>query len=58
MARSSAGPAADPNGPNDAAIEAAFEATPDTVVAEILDGELGTVGRGGQHDVPMQALPG
>ena len=30
----------DPNAPNDPAVEAAFQAAPDDVVAEILDGEL------------------
>ena len=30
----------DPNAPNDPAVEAAFQAVPDTSVAEILDGEL------------------
>lgn len=36
----SARPASDPNAPNDPAVEAAFEATPETMTAEILDGEL------------------
>jgi Uma2 family endonuclease len=35
----------DPNAPNDPAIEAAFRATPDDQVAEILDGELFTMPR-------------
>jgi hypothetical protein len=32
----------DPAAPNDAAVEAAFEAVPDTMVGEIVDGELYT----------------
>jgi Uma2 family endonuclease len=40
MSRSPARPAPDPNAPNDSAVEAAFAATPETMVAEILDGEL------------------
>lgn len=35
----------DPDAPNDPAVEAAFRATPDTSVAEILDGELFTMPR-------------
>jgi Uma2 family endonuclease len=30
----------DPNAPNDPAVEAAFQAVPETMIAEILDGEL------------------
>jgi len=40
MAGSSARPASDPSAPNDPAVEAAFESTPGTLTAEILDGEL------------------
>jgi hypothetical protein len=36
---------ADPNTPNDPAVEAAFQAVPDTMVAEILDGHLYTTPR-------------
>ncbi len=39
----------DPNAPNDPAVEAAFRAVPDTMVAEILDGEL--------HTMPRPARP-
>ena len=45
MARYPARPASDPNAPNDPAVEAAFAAAPETVVAEILDGELHTMPR-------------
>jgi Uma2 family endonuclease len=33
----------DPNAPNDPSVEAAFQAVPDTMVAEIIDGELHTM---------------
>jgi Uma2 family endonuclease len=33
---------ADPNAPNDPEVEAAFQSVPDTIMAEILDGELHT----------------
>jgi Uma2 family endonuclease len=39
----------DPDAPNDPAVEAAFQAVPDTMVAEILDGEL--------HVMPRPAKP-
>jgi Uma2 family endonuclease len=39
----------DPNAPNDPSVEAAFQAVPDTMVAEILDGEL--------HTMPRPARP-
>ncbi len=39
----------DPNAPNDPAVEAAFQAVPGTMVAEILDGEL--------HTMPRPARP-
>src|SRR5690349_21264880 len=42
MAASSARELTDPNVPNDPAVETAFQAVPDTMVAEILDGELHT----------------
>jgi Uma2 family endonuclease len=35
----------DPNAPNDRAVEAAFREVPDTMIAEILDGELSTMPR-------------
>ncbi len=38
-------PASDPRAPNDPAVEAAFQAAPETVVAEILDGQLTTMPR-------------
>jgi Uma2 family endonuclease len=39
----------DPNAPNDPAVEAAYRRVPDTMVAEILDGEL--------HAMPRPARP-
>jgi Uma2 family endonuclease len=39
----------DPNAPNDPSVEAAFRAVPDTMVAEILDGEI--------HTLPRPARP-
>ncbi len=39
----------DPNAPNDPAVEAAFQAVPATMVAEIVDGEL--------HTMPRPARP-
>jgi len=39
----------DPDTPNDPSVEAAFQAVPDTMVAEILDGEL--------HTMPRPARP-
>jgi Uma2 family endonuclease len=39
----------DPSAPNDPAVEAAFQAVPDTVIAQILDGEL--------HAMPRPARP-
>src|SRR5262245_46282525 len=41
----SARPLPDPNAPNDPAVEAAFATVPDTMVGEILDGELHTMPR-------------
>ncbi len=40
MAADAARRVSDPNAPNDPAVEAAWQAAPDDVVAEILDGEL------------------
>lgn len=45
MAGSSARPASDTAAPNDPAVEAAYAAVPETMVAEILDGELHTMPR-------------
>ncbi len=45
MASAPPRPSFDPDAPNDPAVEAAFEAAPETVVAEILDGELHTMAR-------------
>jgi Uma2 family endonuclease len=42
---SPADPVSDPRAPNDPAVETAFAATPETMVAEILDGELHTMPR-------------
>ncbi len=39
----------DPNAPNDPSVEAAFQAVPDTMIAEILGGEL--------HTMPRPARP-
>jgi Uma2 family endonuclease len=45
MARSPARPSTHPGAPNDPEVEAAFLAVPETMVAEILDGELHTMPR-------------
>jgi hypothetical protein len=45
MVRTPARPVPDPNAPNASEVEAAFEAAPNTLVAEILDGELHTMPR-------------
>ncbi len=45
MARSPARPVVDPDAPNDPEVEAAFAAVPETMVAEIIDGELHTMPR-------------
>lgn len=45
MFGSQARKAIDPNAPNDPEVEAAFAAAPETMVAEILDGELHTMPR-------------
>jgi Uma2 family endonuclease len=39
----------DPNAPNDPSVEAAFQAVPDTMVAEIIDGQLHTMPRPGRR---------
>src|SRR4051812_10629633 len=49
MTASHAGPPFDLEAPNDPAVEAAFQAVPDTMVAEIIDGEL--------HTMPRPARP-
>src|SRR5262245_13165001 len=49
MAATPARKAPDPTAPNDPSLEAAFQAAPDTVIAQILDGEL--------HTMPRPALP-
>jgi Uma2 family endonuclease len=41
--------APDPNAPNDPSVEATFQAVPDTMIAQILDGEL--------HTMPRPARP-
>jgi Uma2 family endonuclease len=48
----------DPNAPNDPAVEAAFQAVPDTMVAEILDGELHTMPRPGRPHTNTASLLG
>jgi Uma2 family endonuclease len=45
VAESTARKLLDPNAPNDPAVEAAFQVVPETMVAEILDGELFTMPR-------------
>lgn len=45
MAPAAARKLADPTTPNDPAVEAAFRAVPDTMIAEIVDGELHTLPR-------------
>lgn len=45
MAPAAAQQRLDPNAPNDPAVEAAFRATPDSMIAEILDGELHSMPR-------------
>ena len=52
MAASPARTLPDPNAPNDPAVEAAFQAVPETMVAEILDGELHSM----LHAEPMLTL--
>ena len=49
MAATPARKVLDPNAPNDPSVEAAFQAIPDTMIAEILDGEL--------HTMPRPARP-
>ncbi len=49
MAAQAARKIEDPNAPNDLAVEAAFQTVPDTMVAEIIDGELYTMPRPGRR---------
>jgi Uma2 family endonuclease len=49
MAPATARKPLDPNAPNDPSVAAAFRAVPDTMIAEILDGEL--------HTMPRPARP-
>ena len=59
MAASSARKLPDPNAPNDPAVEAAFQAVPETMVAEILDGELHSMPRPARrHTSPASLLGG
>jgi len=48
----------DPCAPNDPAVEAAFQAVPSTMVAEILDGELHTMPRPGRRHTNTSSLLG
>jgi Uma2 family endonuclease len=48
----------DPNAPNDPAVTAAFRAVPDTMVAEILDGELHTMPRPARRHTNTASLLG
>ncbi len=58
MASAAARQLADPNAPNDPAVEAAFRAVPDTTVAEILDGELHTMPRPARRHANTASLLG
>lgn len=49
---------ADPTAPNDPAVEAAFQAVPDTMVAEILDGHLHTTPRPPRRHASTAAVLG
>jgi Uma2 family endonuclease len=55
MAAQAARKLEDPNAPNDPAVEAAFHAVPDTMVAEIIDGELHTMPRPGRRHTKASA---
>jgi Uma2 family endonuclease len=48
----------DPNEPNDPDVEAAFRAVPDTMIAEILGGELYTMARPGRRHTKAASLLG
>ena len=48
----------DPLAPNDPAVEAAFQAVPDTMVAEILDGELFTMPRPARRHTKVASVLG
>jgi Uma2 family endonuclease len=58
MAGQPARKAVDPNSPNDPAVEAAFAAVPDTMVDEILGGELHTMPRPGRRHTRAASLLG
>lgn len=58
MAAHAARDVADPNAPNDPAVEAAFRAVPDTMVAEIIDGELYTLPRPGRQHTRTSSVLG
>jgi len=48
----------DPNAPNDPSVEAAFQAVPDTEIAEIIDGELHTMPRPGRRHTRTSSVLG
>lgn len=58
MVASAARKLSDPNEPNDPAVEAAFRAVPDTMVAEILDGRLYTRSQQGRAHTNTASILG
>lgn len=48
----------DPSAPNDPSVEAAFQAVPDTMIAEILDGELHTMPHPGRRHTRTSSILG
>ncbi len=58
MAAEAARKLVDPNAPNDPAVEAAFRAVPETMVAEIIGGQLYTMSRPGRRHTQASSLLG
>lgn len=58
MAAEAARKLIDPNAPNDPAVEAAFDAAPESMVVEILAGELHTMPRPGRRHTKASSLLG
>lgn len=58
MAAQAAHKLPDPTAPNDPSVEAAFQAVPDSMVAEILDGELHTMPRPGRRHTRTSSILG
>lgn len=58
MAAEAAQKMLDPNTGNDPAVEAAFQAVPDTMIAEIVDGELHTMPRPGRRHITTASTLG